>query len=154
MNEFFPITRRDMLTRTGTGLGMLGLAALLAEQDARAATSSPLAPKKPHFEPKAKHVIHLFMNGGPSQVDTFDPKPMLTKHNGKKPEAAGLKTERRTGGLMMSPFKFKKCGKSGLEISDLFPEIAKHADKLCVVRSMHTNVPNHEPSLLMMNSGE
>jgi hypothetical protein len=154
MTEFFPMTRRDLLTRTGTGLGMLGLAALLAEQDARAATSSPLAPKKPHFEPKAKRVIHLFMNGGPSQVDTFDPKPMLTKHNGKKPEAAGLKTERRTGGLMMSPFKFTKHGKSGLEISDLFPEIAKHADKLCVVRSMHTNVPNHEPSLLMMTSGE
>jgi hypothetical protein len=148
-----PISRRDLLTHTGTGLGLLGLALLSEQQQGRAAVN-PLAPKKPHFAPKAKAVIHLFMNGGPSQVDTFDPKPALEKHNGKKPSAAGLKTERNTGGLMMSPFKFARHGQSGLEVSDLFPEVARHADKLCVIRSMHTNVPNHEPSLLMMTSGE
>ncbi len=152
MNDPLPMTRREMLAQTGTGLGLLGLA-LMSEQQARAAVS-PLAPRKPHFKAKAKAVIHLFMNGGPSQVDTFDPKPALEKYNGKAPPAAGLKTERTTRGLMMSPFKFARHGKSGIDVSDLFPEVAKHADKLCVVRSMHTNVPNHEPSLLMMTSGE
>ena len=147
MADRSPISRRDMLAATGTGLGLLGLALLEAQ-------ANPLAPKKAHFAPRAKRIIHLFMNGGPSQVDTFDPKPLLAKHNGKKPSAAGLKTERGTRGLMMSPFKFAKHGNSGIEVSDLFPNVARHADKLCVVRSMHTNVPNHEPSLLMMNSGE
>ncbi|MBY0228881.1 MAG: DUF1501 domain-containing protein [Gemmataceae bacterium] len=146
-----PLTRRDLLATAGTGLGLLGLA--LLSEETRAAVS-PLAPKRPHFPARAKRVIHLFMNGGPSQVDTFDPKPALDKWDGKKPPAAGLKTERGTRGLMKSPFKFTKHGKSGIEVSDLFPQVAKHADKLCVVRSMHTNVPNHEPSLLMMNSGE
>src|SRR5262249_28816170 len=153
---FAGLSRREMLARVGTGMGTLGLAALLAEQGLLEASApppgtksaNPLAPKKPHFQAKAKRIIHLFMNGGPSQVDTFDPKPELIKHNGKKPSAAGLKTERTTRGLMMSPFKFNKCGKSGLEVSDIFPEIAKCADDLCVIRSMHTNVPNHEPSLL------
>src|SRR5436309_7937126 len=100
----WPVSRREWLGRMGTGLGVLGLAALLGEE-ARAATS-PLAPKASHFKAKAKRVIHLFMNGGPSQVDTFDPKPALTKYNGKKPSAAGLRTERSTGGLMESPVKF------------------------------------------------
>jgi hypothetical protein len=148
-----PLSRREWLARTGTGLGTLGLAALLAEQEARAG-ANPLAAKKPPQAAKAKAVIHLFMNGGPSQVDTFDPKPALIKFNGQKPKAAGLKTERSTGGLMQSPFKFAKHGKSGLEISEIFPHLAKCADDLCVIRSMHTNLPNHEPSLLMMNSGE
>ena len=94
------------------------------------------------------------MNGGPSQVDTFDPKLELTKFDGQRPPTADLKTERRTGALMKSPFKFAKHGQSGIEISELFPYLAKQADELCVIRSMHTNVPNHEPSLLMMNSGE
>src|SRR5690606_25541365 len=98
----------------------------------------------------AKHVIHLFMNGGPSQVDTFDPKPQLAKHHGQRPEGANLKTERGTGALFQSPFKFHKCGESGLEVSEIFPEIGKCIDDICVIRSMHTNVPNHEPSLLMM----
>src|SRR5437868_6791854 len=145
-------TRRQLLQRTGTGLGILGLAAIL-DQEAKGSVN-PLAPKVAHFPAKAKHVIHLFMNGGPSQVDTFDPKPALSKHNGKKPSAAGLKTERSTGGLMESPFKFAKHGKSGIEVSEIFPHVAKCVDDLCVVRSMHTNLPNHEPSLLMMNSGE
>src|SRR4051812_2443736 len=108
MNDFFPMNRREWLARMGNGMGSLGLAALLAEQEARASSANPLAPKVAHFPAKAKHIIHLFMNGGPSQVDTFDPKPMLDKHDGKKPSAAGLKTERSTGGLMKSPFKFAK----------------------------------------------
>ncbi|MEY5026112.1 MAG: hypothetical protein RLZZ244_1640 [Verrucomicrobiota bacterium] len=146
------LTRREMLQRVGTGLGSLGLASLLAETQANAA--APLAVRAPHFPARAKHVIHLFMNGGPSQVDTFDPKPALAKYNGQRPPSANIKTERRTGGLMMSPFSFAKHGQSGLEISDLFPHVSACADDLCVIRSMHTNVPNHEPSLLMMNSGE
>lgn len=147
------LTRREMLQRVGTGLGSLGLASLLADVEAKAA-SAPLGAKAPHFPARAKHVIHLFMNGGPSQVDTFDPKPALTKYNGQRPPTADIKTERRTGGLMMSPFGFSKRGQSGIEVSDLFPHVGACVDDLCVIRSMHTNVPNHEPSLLMMNSGE
>ncbi|NBO90823.1 MAG: DUF1501 domain-containing protein [Planctomycetia bacterium] len=148
----WPLSRREWLGRMGTGLGALGLAAMLAEESRAAA--NPLAPKAAPMPAKAKRVIHLFMNGGPSQVDTFDPKPALIKYNGQKPSAAGLKTERSTGGLMQSPFKFSKHGKSGIEVSEIFPHIAKCADDLCVIRGMYTNLPNHEPSLLMMNSGE
>ena len=163
-------TRREMLCRFGTGLGSLGLASLLADAlprggrvagaaepaaaPATGSNPSPLAVKPSHFPAKAKRVIHLFMNGGPSQVDTFDPKPQLTKYDGQKPPNAELKTERKTGGLMKSPFKFAKHGQSGIEVSEIFPHIAGCVDDLCVIRSMHTNIPNHEPSLLMMNSGE
>jgi len=145
------LSRREMLARSGTGLGVLGLASLLADE-ARAATSlaNPLAPKPPHFKPKAKHVIHLFMNGGPSQVDTFDPKPELAKRHG---ERIVLKTGRKPGPLMKSPFKFQKYGQSGIEVSELFPEVAKNIDDICVVRSMHTDIPNHEPGLLLMTCG-
>jgi hypothetical protein len=117
------------------------------------AAESPLLPKAPHFKPKAKRIIHLFMNGGPSQVDTFDPKPALEKYHGEKPPGADKKTERRTGGLFKSPFKFTPSGESGIPVSEIFPEVAKCIDDICVIRSMHTDVPNHEPSLLMMNSG-
>jgi hypothetical protein len=147
-------SRREMLARTGTGLGILGLAGILQNESAAAEISkNPLAPKPGHHKAKAKHVIHLFMNGGPSQVDTFDPKPALEKYHGKKPPAADLKTERGTGPLFKSPFKFTKAGKSGVEVSELYPELAKCIDDICVIRSMHTNVPNHEPSLLMMTCG-
>jgi hypothetical protein len=143
-------TRRELLARTGTGLPLLALAAM----EAPAATSTnPLAPKVAHFPAKAKHVIHLFMNGGPSQVDTFDPKPALEKYHGQQPKAAGLKTERKTGGLYKSPFKFNKCGQSGIEVSEIFPEIGKQIDDICVIRSMHTDIPNHEPGLLLMTCG-
>jgi hypothetical protein len=154
------LSRRSLLGRMGTGLGTLGLAGLLLDEgllgaaSAATAPASPLAPRASHFPARVKRVIHLFMNGGPSQVDTFDPKPMLEKHNGEKPPAAEIKTERRTGGLMMSPFKFHPCGESGVEVSEIFPEVGKCIDDICVIRSMYTNVPNHEPSLLMMNSGE
>jgi hypothetical protein len=153
------LSRRQSLQRMGTGIGMLGLAGILAQDGTLAsaalpASASPLAPKPAHFAPRAKHIIHLFMNGGPSQVDTFDPKPALEKHNGQRPPAANLSTERKTGGLLMSPFKFRKYGQSAIEVSDLFPNVGSCIDDICVIRSMHTNIPNHEPSLLMMNSGE
>lgn len=148
----------------GTGLGALGLAGILAQDQAsgseggeaseRRESTGILAPKPTHFAPRAKHIIHLFMNGGPSQVDTFDPKPALEKNNGKRPPSADLRTERKTGGLLMSPFKFRRYGESGLEVSDLFPKVGGCIDDICVIRSMHTDIPNHEPSLLMMNSGE
>jgi hypothetical protein len=153
----FGLTRRESLQRLGTGLGVLGLAGILAQDGSLVNASgavSPLAPKDAHFAPRAKHIIHLFMNGGPSQVDTFDPKPALEKYHGQRPPNADLKTERKTGGLMMSPFKFKRYGESGIEVSDLFPMVGSCIDDICVIRSMHTNIPNHEPSLLMMNSGE
>jgi Protein of unknown function (DUF1501) len=157
------LTRRDMLQRVGTGFGLLGLAGLLNEQSllaqsgpmpASARPSSPLAPRQPHFAAKAKRIIHVFMNGGPSQVDTFDPKPALVRYNGQRPPAANRSTERGTSGLMMSPFRFSRHGASGLPVSEILPRIAACADDLCVIRSMYTNVPNHEPSLLMMTCGD
>ena len=152
----FPTNRRRMLANTTYGLGSIALASLLNDEQALGAgPRSPLAPKQPHFEPKVKRVIHLFMNGGPSQVDTFDPKPMLEKFDGKPfPDGSLKKTERATGGVMASPFKFRKHGESGMDVSELFPNVAKHVDDLCLLRGMHTDVPNHEPSLMMMNCGE
>lgn len=141
-----------MLRRAGGGFASIGLAGVLADQGLLAA-ESPLVPKPPHTKPKAKRIIHLFMNGGPSQVDTFDPKPALEKYHGQRPPGAERKTERRTGGLFKSPFQFKQSGQSGIPVSEIFPEVAKCIDDICVIRSMHTDVPNHEPSLLMMNSG-
>ncbi len=161
-NPVFPASRREFLTRTGVGMGLLGLTQLFGDAGlltatARAADGSvgvnPLAPKPPHFPAKAKRVIHLFANGGPSQVDTFDPKPMLAKYAGKTLPAS-LRTERKTGAAFPSPFKFQKYGKSGIEVSEIFAKTAAHIDDICVVRSMHADVPNHEPSFLLMNTGE
>ncbi|MCI0662067.1 MAG: DUF1501 domain-containing protein [Acidobacteria bacterium] len=152
INNLLP-SRRDFLSAMGSGFGMLGLAKVLAERGLLAA-DNPLAPKAPHFQPKAKHVIFLMMNGGLSQVDTFDPKPMLDKHHGMVLKGGNLKTERKTGALMRSPFKFHPCGQSGIQVSEIFPEIGKRIDDICVIRSMYTDIPNHEPSLMMMNCGE
>ena len=156
-----PLGRREMLTRCGVGMGLLGLTQVLGDAGlltARANTpidpANPLAPRKPHFPAKAKRVIHIFANGGPSQVDTFDPKPLLAKYAGKPLPTSNLKTERRTGAALPSPFKFAKRGKSGVEVSELFEQTAKHIDDICVIRSMHANVPNHEPSFLLMNTGD
>src|SRR5579872_4720561 len=156
-----PLTRRDFLRRSGMGFASLGLANLMASQGLVCAAPdagrsvSPLAPKGPHFAPKATRVIHLFMNGGPSHVDTFDPKPALEKYAGQAPPADLVSTMRRTKGtLMPSPFKFAKHGQAGIDVSEIYPELARCIDDICVIRSMHTNLPNHEPSLLMMNSGE
>ncbi len=140
-----------MLERSGTGLGMLGLAGLLFENGELVAAQNPVEARV--VIPRAKRIIHLFMNGGPSQVDTFDPKPALEKYHGQRPKGAGLKTERRTGGLLESPYKFQRYGQSGIEVSEIFPKVGECIDKICVVRSMYTDVPNHEPSLLMMTCG-
>jgi hypothetical protein len=146
-------TRRQMLERSGMGLGMLGAAALLGEAAAAPAVN-PLAPKRPHFMPRARHVVHLFMNGGPSHVDTFDPKPALDRYHGRPLPHANLRTERKTGAAMRSPFAFKRYGQSGIEVSELFARTAAHVDDLCIIRSMHADVPNHEPSLMLMNCGD
>jgi hypothetical protein len=143
-----------MLQRCGTGVGLLGLATLLAD-NARAAEVNPLAPKRPHFPGKAKRVVHLFMNGGISQVDTFDPKPLLDQYHGKPLPKQNLRTERKTGAAMRSPFKFARYGQNGIEVSELFAKTAAECiDDMCIIRSMYADVPNHEPSLLMMNCGD
>ena len=153
------LTRRELLCRCGMGMGALALTNLMSQigflSPAQAADSlNPLAPRKPHFPAKAKRVIHLFMNGGPSHVDTFDPKPSLTKYHGKPLPYENFRTERKTGAAFGSPFKFNKYGQSGIEVSELFHNVAQSIDDVCVIRSMHADVPNHEPSLLLMNCGE
>jgi hypothetical protein len=143
-----------MLRRCGAGFGTLGLAALLAET-ARAAeeSTSPLAPKKPHFPARAKYVIQILANGGPAQMDTFDPKPELTKYHGQR-LPIHLETERPTSTALGSPFTFGRYGQSGLEASELFADLATaHADDLCVIRSLYTDTPIHENSLRLMNCG-
>ena len=146
------LNRRMMLERSAMGMGSLALGSML--QSADASEANPLAVRKPHFAAKAKRVIHLFMNGGPSHVDTFDPKPSLEKYAGKLLPTDNPKTERKTGAAFPSPFKFQKYGQSGIEVSELFAKTAQHVDDMCIIRSMHANVPNHEPSLLLMNCGE
>jgi hypothetical protein len=143
----------------GTGFGTLGLASVLSEagllgpRTAQAAAASPLAPKAPHFPPRAKRVIFLFMNGGPSHVDTFDPKPTLEKYAGQQPAELTKNYPRSVGKLFPSPFKFQKHGAGGVEVSELYPHVARMIDEICVIRSMYTDIPNHEPGLLLMNSG-
>jgi hypothetical protein len=143
MIDRFPhpfLTRRDLLRRAGAGFGMLGLAGALQAEVG-----------KTHFPARAKRVIFLFMNGGPSHVDTFDPKPALKKHEGEKPTGKGERNAKL--GYMPSPFRFQAHGMSGIVMSELFPNLAHCADDLCVLRSMHTDTPNHEPALLLMHSG-
>ena len=150
------LSRRELLREATMGFGSCAFAAMLAEDQAQAAAAydaaNPLAPREPPLAPRATRVIHVFMNGGPSQVDTFDPKPALAKLAGQ-PLPVHLRTERRTGAAFPSPFRFRRHGESGIEVSEIFSEVGKHADDLCVIRSMHTNVPNHGPSLMMMNTG-
>src|SRR4030095_6641354 len=142
-------SRRELLAKTALGFGALGLKSLLVESaPAKTFTSRPL-----DFPAKAKHVIYLFLNGGPSQVDTWDPKPMLTRYHGTLAPGGNQKTERKTGNLMKSPFEFRRCGRSGVEISEIFPKLGEHIDDICVIRSMHVELPNHEPSLFMFNTG-
>ncbi|MEQ8786178.1 MAG: DUF1501 domain-containing protein [Pirellulaceae bacterium] len=159
-----PVSRREMLRSSGLGIGSLALGGILAGEGllhaapAQDPAESPLAPRQPHFPAKAKRIIHLFMNGGPSQIDTFDPKPQLAELDGQ-PLPKSFKemlqpTQRnRAGVLFASPFKFKQHGESGLPISELYPHVAQHADDLCVVRSMVGEVANHSPGLLLTNCG-
>jgi len=137
-------SRRQMIGTLGGGFGLAGLATVLAQSEAGAAT---------HFAPRAKRVIHLFMNGGPFQADLFDPKPALIKYAGQRPEGADLRTERPTGGLLPSPFPFSPQGESGVPVSELLPKLGRHIDEICVLRSVHADNPNHGPALLQMNNG-
>ena len=130
-----------MIARMGGGLGTVAMAGEMH------------AARGPHFVPRARRVIQLFMNGGPFQADLFDPKPLLHKYAGQRPEAVRLRTERQTSGLMPSPFRFRRHGESGLPISELLPHLSRHADRLCVIRSLHTDNPNHGPALLQINNG-
>src|SRR5688572_13974647 len=149
-------SRREMLKRCGCGFGYLAFSSIFAAiaRDALAA-KSPLAMRDPHFTPKAKRVIFLFMSGGPSHVDTFDPKPALAKNNGKPlPFEMPKLVRTKTGNLLQSPLKFAKHGKCGTEVSELFPHVAKRADDLCVIRSMVADNINHNGACLQMNTGE
>jgi hypothetical protein len=142
-------SRREFLSRLGMGFGALGLAALLREDSLFAADAglglSPLAPKIPPLPAKAKRVIHIFAAGAPSQVDTWDPKPALVRHDGQPIGGRGV--------AMPSPFKFQRHGRSGIEVSEVFPKIAAHVDEMAVIRSMYTDIPAHELATVMMNTG-
>ena len=149
------MTRREMLQRTGMGMGALSLAMLMGETSAFGAGAavgmpgairSPLAPKQPHFKAKAKYVIHIFAGGGPSHVDTWDPKPTLAEFEDKTlPGLNGL--------AYPTPFKFEKKGKSGIEVSEIFPHLGECVDEMCVIRSMWTDIPAHEPASRFMHTG-
>jgi len=145
-------TRRQFLHRFGMGFGALGLASLLGPellipQSARAeADLSSLAPKVPPLPARAKQVVHIFAQGAPSHIDTFDPKPALARYDGQALPGMG-------GVAMPSPFKFEKRGQSGIEISEVFPYIGEHADDMAVIRSMWTDIPAHEIATVMMNTG-
>ena len=141
-------SRRTFLKRSGMGIGSLALADLLQSNSMAADYSGH------HFAAKAKHVIHVFLNGGMSQVDTLDPKPELTKRAGQMLPFQNLQTERKTGVALPSPFKFKQHGESGIPISDIFPHLSQCVDEMAVVRSMYAELPNHEMSLMLMNSGD
>jgi hypothetical protein len=147
-------SRRSLLKRSGMGLGALGLAGLLADDAGPSRLhAAGLAPRQPHFPGRAKRVIHFFLNGGPSHVDTFDHKPLLEKY-ADKPAGVNLATERKTGATFPSPFQFQRYGESGIEVSELFANTARHIDDIAVIRSMYAEVPNHEPSLMLMNCGD
>ena len=154
---FAPVTRREALRRVGNGFGMMAFAGLLNQSLARAgAVALPdgsLGAAKLDYPQRVKRVIFLFMNGAMSQVDTFDPKPMLDKYDGQPMPGGEVKTERKTGALMKSPFTFKKYGQCGMDVSELWPHLGECADDICWIRSVYTEIPNHEPSCLMLNTG-
>ena len=167
MNPFDPLplhlqTRRQALRRLGTGLGVLGLYGVLGHAGLLGAVPpgvvdaarSPLSPRPSQFRPRAKRIIHIYLNGGPSQVDTFDPKPALAKWAGKPIPGGNLTTERPLGAALPSPFAFRAHGRSGIEVSEIFPHTARHVDDLCFIRSMYANTPNHEQSMRLMNCGD
>src|SRR5437867_5396318 len=153
----FSFSRREVLRRGACGFGSLALTALLGEEISQAAdrTENPLAPKQPHFTPRARRVIFLYMCGGPSQLDTFDPKPRLDKENGQPVPFQRSLTFNNEGakGLLKSPFPFSRFGSSGLTVSALFPNIAQFADELCVLRSMVGDGLDHGAALLQLHTG-
>ena len=138
--------RREFLTRSGLGIGSLSLAYLLQATTPVSGGDHPLAPKAPHFSPKAKRIVHIFLSGGPSHLDLFDPKPELVKNDGKP-------HQEMRGVLFGSPFKFKPYGESGLELSELWERTSVHADDLCIIRSMKTDVPAHPAASRMLATG-
>ena len=142
-------SRRTLLQQSALGVGGLGLMSLLQNEG----QADSLQTRSVHFQPRAKRVIHFFLNGGPSHVDTFDPKPALARFSGRT-VSDNLATERKTGAALPSPFRFRKYGQSGIEVSELFHKTAQHIDDIAVIRSMYAEVPNHEPSLMLMNCGD
>ena len=153
-SEFRPadLSRRAFVESLCGGFGGIGLAGMLGSSNAAAAAPST-GPLGPHFAPKAKHIIFLFLTGGPSHIDMFDPKPQLAKFAGQRPDSVDLRTERVTGGLLPSPFKFKRYGQSGIEVSELLPNLGGVVDDLCVIRSMYTFNPTHTPARNLIHSG-
>ena len=149
MNTPDLFSRRQMISHLGGGLGLLSLYSQLHLQSHADTPENQV----PHFTPRAKRVIHLFMNGGPFGPDLFDPKPEINRFAGQRPEAVQLRTERQTAGLMPVPFRYRRHGQSGLELSELLPHLSGHADELCVLRSLYTDNPNHGPALFLMNNG-
>jgi len=151
-------TRRQWLNQTGAGFGSIALASLLRRDGYGAdRSSSPLVAATPHYTPRIRSVIFLFMYGGPSHIDLFDPKPTLVKYDGQpipvfKQDDVFMSGKTKNI-AMKSPYKFSRFGQSGIEISETYPELAKHADKLCVIRSMHCESNNHGPAIFQMNSG-
>ncbi len=149
-----PLTRRDMLRACANGFGAVALSALWYEQGLAAPAADPFAPRVPHFEPKAKNVIFLFMDGGPSQVDTFDPKPRLTREHGQPIKLKVPPTQfNNVGTVMQSPWAFRQYGESGIPVSDLFPHVAQCVDELAVVRSMTSNFSEHTSANYFLHSG-
>jgi len=143
------MTRRELLARAGGGIGALALSDLMAS------TLSPMTPKKPHFAPKAKSIISVFCYGGVSQVDTFDPKPALAKYAGETMSKYGNVpvSQGTPGGLLPSPWKFSKHGQCGMDVSELFPHVAKHVDDIAFIKSMYALSNDHAPALFQMNTG-
>jgi len=150
-------SRRDFLKRTGSGAGLLGLATLLSDSGfAAPAIANPLLARAGHFPARAKSVIWLFMNGGQSQVDTFDHKPELAKRDGREFEGFDKNTgffTNQVGPLMKSPFEFRQYGRSGSWVSEIFPHLVRHIDDLAFIHSCHTETNNHSPALFQMNTG-
>src|ERR1700733_5473869 len=151
-----PVSRREMLRQSSGGFAALALAGLLAEESGASAPDprNPLASRPPHFPARAKRVIFLFMHGGPSQVDTFDPKPLLDRDHGKPlPFAKPRVVSGKTGNLLRSPFKFERHGQSGIAVSELFPHLAGQVDDLCMINSMHGSNSRHGGALLELHTG-
>ncbi len=148
-------TRRRLLKTTAIGFGHLALSAMLADQaKAEITSTSPLSARQPHFPARAKRIVFLFMKGGPSHIDTFDPKPLLTRDDGKPlPFALPRVTFAQQSNLLKSPWKFNQYGESGLPVSDLFPHVAQHVDDLCILRSLHGSNPAHGGALLKIHTG-
>ncbi|MFN9374932.1 MAG: DUF1501 domain-containing protein [Planctomycetaceae bacterium] len=148
------VSRRTMLRQAAAGFGGLALAGLAAEPGQAAGSANPLAPRDPQFTPTAKRVIFLFMHGGPSQVDTFDYKPLLERDHGKPlPFAKPRVFSSATGNLLKSPWKFQQHGESGAWVSELFPHVARHVDKMCIINSMHGSNSRHGGALLELHTG-